>query len=147
MVRLMDIQSAAIIHRFSHDGQQEVLLVTSRRTGRWVVPKGTVRLGEHPAKAAEREALEEAGIVGVARIEPIANFVRTNKPADNRPLPVQVFLIEPEAQLPVWNEMHQRRRIWASVDEAIRIVSNANMRQVLLGFRSTRLLGCNQDRA
>lgn len=140
MVRPMGIQSAAIIHRFSHDSQQEVLLVTSRRTGRWVVPKGTVRLGEEPAKTAEREALEEAGIVGIARTEPIANFVRTNRPGDTRPLPVQVFLIEPTAQLPVWNEMHQRRRMWASIDEAIRIVSNANLRHVLTGLMSARLL-------
>jgi 8-oxo-dGTP pyrophosphatase MutT (NUDIX family) len=42
----------------------EVLLVTSRGTGRWVIPKGNSGKGEAAHAAAAREAEEEAGVIG-----------------------------------------------------------------------------------
>ena len=42
----------------------EVMLVTSRYTGQWIVPKGTIDPGEAAAEAARREAEEEAGVRG-----------------------------------------------------------------------------------
>ena len=49
-------------------------IVTSRRTGRWILPKGNVDPGMSSREAAEQEALEEAGLVGTAAPEPIAIF-------------------------------------------------------------------------
>ena len=57
-------QSAVIPYRKRPNGL-EVLLVTSRKGTRWVLPKGVVEPGMTPAASAAREALEEAGIRGV----------------------------------------------------------------------------------
>ncbi|MEN9850080.1 MAG: hypothetical protein RL128_243, partial [Pseudomonadota bacterium] len=47
-----------------HRGKVEVLLITSRDTGRWVIPKGWPIDGLAPAQTAAREAWEEAGVEG-----------------------------------------------------------------------------------
>jgi 8-oxo-dGTP pyrophosphatase MutT (NUDIX family) len=50
-----------------------VLLMTSRDTGRWIIPKGNIDAGATPAKAAEKEAYEEAGVKGtITRLLPSA---------------------------------------------------------------------------
>jgi ADP-ribose pyrophosphatase YjhB (NUDIX family) len=43
-----------------------VLLVTSRETGRWIIPKGGPIKGFKPAKTAAREAYEDAGALAYA---------------------------------------------------------------------------------
>ena len=53
-------QAGVIAYRIL-DGKVRVLLVTSRDTGRWIIPKGNIKAGEMPCKAAENEAYEEAG--------------------------------------------------------------------------------------
>jgi len=56
-------QAGAIPYRMA-DGKLEVLLVTSRETGRWVIPKGHIDDGMTPQTAASQEAWEEAGVTG-----------------------------------------------------------------------------------
>lgn len=55
--------STAGVHRTGPDGTPEWLLVRRADTGQWSVVTGIVDPGEHPAEAAAREALEEAGVV------------------------------------------------------------------------------------
>jgi predicted NUDIX family NTP pyrophosphohydrolase len=57
-------QAGVIAYRIL-DGKVRVLLVTSRDTGRWIIPKGNIKAGEMPCKAAENEAYEEAGVKGI----------------------------------------------------------------------------------
>jgi 8-oxo-dGTP pyrophosphatase MutT (NUDIX family) len=56
-------QAGIIAYRVK-GGAIQVLLITSRDTGRWIIPKGNISSGSTPAEAAEREAFEEAGIKG-----------------------------------------------------------------------------------
>src|SRR5262249_23178072 len=58
------LQFAALAGRISEGGMREVMLLTSRETHRWVVPKGWPMKGRKPAEVASREAYEEAGLVG-----------------------------------------------------------------------------------
>ena len=58
-------QAGVIAYRVLDDGKVRVLLVTSRDTGRWIIPKGNIKAGEMPCKAAENEAYEEAGVKGI----------------------------------------------------------------------------------
>ena len=58
------IQSAALPWRLSEGGTREVMLLTSRETGRWVIPKGWPMKGRKPAEVASQEAYEEAGLIG-----------------------------------------------------------------------------------
>ena len=55
---------AGVIACKDDGGKTKVLLITSRDTGRWIVPRGNIRPGSTPAKSAKNEAYEEAGIKG-----------------------------------------------------------------------------------
>src|SRR5688500_8757149 len=88
-------QVAAIPIRLSRKGKTQVLLLTSRRRGRWVIPKGWLMRKLSPAQAAVREAYEEGGIKGrILRADPIGRY-RYRK--GDRPkigeITVQVFVM------------------------------------------------------
>ena len=70
-----DTQYAAIPWRIGTAGKREVMLLTSRETRRWVIPKGWPMKGKKPAQAAAQEAYEEAGLVGeIAGKRPIGTY-------------------------------------------------------------------------
>src|SRR5580698_9776099 len=71
--RSTGIQYAALPYRFAGEAV-EILLITTRRTRRWIVPKGWPIEGLSPSASAAREALEEAGISGEMQAEPIGFF-------------------------------------------------------------------------
>ena len=58
------VQFAALPCRISEGSQRQVLLLTSRETRRWVIPKGWPMKGLKPRAVAVREAYEEAGLLG-----------------------------------------------------------------------------------
>src|SRR3546814_12984086 len=59
-------QVAALPYRIEPDGAARILLITSRETRRWIIPKGNPIRGLEAHQAAAREAFEEAGISGIA---------------------------------------------------------------------------------
>ena len=67
-------QYGAICYRQRKDGTVEVLIISSRDTRRWVIPKGWPMAGKEPHEVAQREAFEEAGVVGKAKRKPLAIF-------------------------------------------------------------------------
>src|SRR5437773_2370121 len=67
------IQYAALPYRVS-GSKTEVLLVTSRRTRRWIVPKGWPVESLEPSACAAVEALEEAGVSGQVEQKPIGHY-------------------------------------------------------------------------
>jgi 8-oxo-dGTP pyrophosphatase MutT (NUDIX family) len=67
-------QFAALPWRRRRGERLEILLVTTRRSGRWIVPKGWPIDGCSPRECAAREAMEEAGVLGVIAAEPIGDF-------------------------------------------------------------------------
>ena len=66
-------QVAALPFRIK-DGKIEVLLVTSRETKRWLIPKGWPMKGKKPHKAAAQEAEEEAGVKGEIKNKPLGSY-------------------------------------------------------------------------
>ena len=58
------LQYGALPYRFTPTAALEILLVTTRRSKRWIIPKGWPIKGLRPAKSAAREAFEEAGVRG-----------------------------------------------------------------------------------
>jgi 8-oxo-dGTP pyrophosphatase MutT (NUDIX family) len=68
------MQYGVLPYRFSQDAALEILLVTTRGTRRWIVPKGWPIKGLSPAKSAAREAFEEAGVMGRVGAKPIGFF-------------------------------------------------------------------------
>ena len=69
----VDLQYAALPWRRVH-GEVQILLVTTKTTGRWIVPKGWPIPGRKPAECAAREALEEAGVVGEVAAQAVGSF-------------------------------------------------------------------------
>src|SRR5437868_8722745 len=68
------IQYGALPYRLRGISRPQVMLITSRETGRWVIPKGWPQKRRKPYRAAAREAREEAGIVGTVGREPIGSY-------------------------------------------------------------------------
>ncbi|WP_439551264.1 NUDIX hydrolase [Falsiroseomonas sp.] len=93
-------------------GDWRVVLVTSRETRRWVVPKGWVEPGEEPHVSAAREAFEEAGLEGEAEAEPLGTYSYDKRKANGVLLPceVLVFRYRVTRLLAEWPERHQRER-------------------------------------
>lgn len=106
------------------DGQIRFLLVTARRTGRWIFPKGTISAGMTPWDSAAKEALEEAGVLGQISADLIGTYWITDK---GRRIAVDLYPLKVERQLEVWKEKDQRLRRWALLPEARRLIANRSL--------------------
>jgi 8-oxo-dGTP pyrophosphatase MutT (NUDIX family) len=112
-------QIGALPVRMAEDGSLQVLLITSRETKRWVIPKGWRMKGLKDCKAAAREAQEEAGLLGEIRKEPIGSSAYWKRRSDHFDLcQVDVYLLEVRGQLEKWREKDQRQQRWFSLPEA-----------------------------
>ena len=107
----------------------EVLLVTSSQGDHWVVPKGNLEPGEPPWACAQREALEEAGLVGRVERRPVGRY-RYAKRGLRRE--VDVFLMEATEELDRWVERRLRRRKWVGLERAVQRVREPGLKALLL---------------
>jgi len=124
----MYAQSAVIPYKFEAEGLR-VLLITSRRSGRWVPPKGIVEPDMTAADSAIKEAFEEAGIAGtVDDRRPIGAYTY-KKWGGN--CSVEVFRMRVTAELADWPEADSRKRRWMTVDEARRRVREPELKRIL----------------
>lgn len=129
-------QIAALPIRFEKDGTIRVLMVTSRGTGRWVMPKGWTMDGKKPWRAAEIEALEEAGAVGEIGTEPLGDYGYLKKLDEGTSIPVQVRLYPMivERLKKRWKERHERQRRWFTLKGAAKRVNEPELRALLLSL-------------
>ena len=115
----------------------EVLLVTSRQTRRWVIPKGNIELHMSPHQAAAQEALEEGGVVGEIGHKPLGTF-RYSKQVVTGAAPIAevvVFPLAVSSELDDWPEREQRERRWFPISEAIDAVSEPDLAAIIGSFR------------
>ena len=128
-------------YRFDEETGVEVLLVTSRETGRWIIPKGWPIKGFKPAKTAAREAYEEAGVRGRVAGRSLGRYVYQKRMADriaSFPCEVQVFALLVKTQLKKWPESAQRKVRWFPVREAAAIIDDDDLRKLILQLRERR---------
>ncbi len=125
------VQYAALPYR--HAGGLEVLLLTSRDTGRWVLPKGWPMSGKGPASAAKREALEEAGVVGKIAKRSIGSFHYPKRLSDGATVTceVHVYPLAVERQRRRWSEQGQRDQRWFTPQEAAQVVQEPELAALL----------------
>lgn len=115
----------------------EVLLITSRETRRWLIPKGWPMKGRKDYQAAAREALEEAGVQGKIRKQPIGAYTYQKRLIDRvEPCRVMVYLLQVEKELPRWPEKDQRRRAWFSQRDAAERVSEPKLATLILALQT-----------
>jgi 8-oxo-dGTP pyrophosphatase MutT (NUDIX family) len=127
-------QSAVIPYRQGQEGL-EVLLVTSRKGTRWVLPKGAVEPGLSPTASAANEALEEAGVRGAIGAEPLGTYQYRKWGGT---CAVQVFALAVEEEEADWPEADTRRRAWLAIDEARRRVDEEGLKQIFDRFIEDR---------
>jgi phosphoglycolate phosphatase-like HAD superfamily hydrolase/8-oxo-dGTP pyrophosphatase MutT (NUDIX family) len=133
-------QCAALPFRSGADSGLQIMLVTSRDTGRWIIPKGWPSAGEAPHASAEREALEEAGVVGIVGRDSIGTYLYEKRLASGVVVicEVAVFALEVERQQQDWPEKLERRFRWFSPDGAANAVREPALREIILNISRMR---------
>lgn len=117
----------------------EVLLVTTRETRRWVIPKGWPSKRLSDRKAALREAEEEAGISGDIAKSPLGQYKYFKRYTDGFQLvTVDVFLMAVLREHKVWPEQSDRTRAWLSVEAAAAAVIEPGLREIILSLAKRR---------
>lgn len=128
-------QIAALPWRDGEDGLR-ILLITSRRTQRWVVPKGWPMEGLKAHQAAAQEAYEEAGIRGEIAPKAIGAFhyLKLMKRGHTQLCKVDVFPMQVLEQDEIWPEHDQRTLQWFTVEEAVAQVEEPELAELILAF-------------
>ena len=123
-------QSGVIPYRWVQD-QVEVLLITSIRRGRWIIPKGIIEPHLSPAESACQEAWEEAGVVGQVDNKPLGSYQYVKWGGVCR---VTVFLLQVQTIYDEWPEQMYRQRQWLPILEAAESVEESGLRNLILGM-------------
>ena len=132
------LQYAALCYRVKKKTNTvEVLLMTSRDTGRWVIPKGWPMSGKHSYEVAAREAYEEAGVRGTVESEPLGSFTYPKVLKDGLKVicKVQVYVLEASDIAKNFKEKGERKIEWVSCDEAVTRVNEPELCNLLLLFK------------
>ncbi|HEX2759403.1 MAG TPA: NUDIX hydrolase [Rhizomicrobium sp.] len=131
------IQVAALCWRSSP--KLEILLVTSLRTRRWILPKGWPQDGMSLAQSAAAEALEEAGVTGTVAAEPIGRYhYLKEKNGSALPCVVEVFSLFVTGRHASWAEQGARQILWLPAERAAAKVAETGLRRILTGFARAR---------
>ena len=128
------VQFAALPYRHSEDGKPLVMLLTSRETGRWVIPKGWPMGHRKPREVAAQEAFEEAGARGtIIGKHPIGHYRYDKQLSPGRSVlcEVLVYLLRVEQQLDDWPEKGQRERRWFEPSQASELVREGGLAEIL----------------
>jgi 8-oxo-dGTP pyrophosphatase MutT (NUDIX family) len=127
-------QAGALCYRVQN-GKVQYLLITTRRSGKWMTPKGNMMSGKPAHKVAEIEAFEEAGALGKIKNDCVGEFVYTSKSRKSRgPTLIALYPLKVKMTLDKFPERKQRRRKWFSRKKAISMVKNKELAQILGAF-------------
>lgn len=133
-------QYGALCYRVVN-GKVRILLITSRGTKRWIVPKGWPMSNKEPHEAALKEAAEEAGVIGRTRKEPLGHYTYykllddgTEVPCVGTLFPVHVRLLRAE-----YPEANERDRRWFSRKKAAKKVDEPDLAELIRTFDPGKL--------
>lgn len=135
------LQFAALPWRLDDRGMRQIMLLTSRETLRWVIPKGWPMKGKKPAEVAAREAFEEAGLIGkIVGKKPLGNFHYPKRLKHRTVLcEVRVYLFRVEQQLEAWPEKSQRETKWLDANEAAELVDESGLAAIIERFTGSQV--------
>lgn len=120
-------QLAAVPFR-RRDGNVEVMLVTSRTTRRFIIPKGWPMKGKSGREAARIEAREEAGVLGTMLSRPLGGYSYWKRLSNAFvPIRVTVYLLAVEEALENWDEAARRERAWLAPADAAMLVDEPEL--------------------
>jgi 8-oxo-dGTP pyrophosphatase MutT (NUDIX family) len=130
------LQYAALCYRFLPGHTLEILLITSRDTGRWVIPKGWPMKGRRAHEVAAREAFEEAGVKGRCQRAALGHYVYRKRLDTGVRIScrVQIHAIEVSRLVRNFPEREERKLAWFDYREAARRVAEPSLREQILRF-------------
>ncbi|NHQ60540.1 NUDIX hydrolase [Chlorobium sp. BLA1] len=108
-----------------------VVLITAKKSDRWIIPKGHVQKGLSPADSAAKEAFEEAGLIGVVHQQQAGQFGYRKF---GKHFSVEVYPLYINTMLEEWDEMHDRQRKLVTPAEAIEMVWHDDLRRIISDF-------------
>ncbi len=122
-------QYAALPFRRAQDSSLQVLLITSRSTRRWIIPKGWPMGQRAPHKVAELEAMEEAGVSGRIRKQPLGSYGYDKLMSDGSRVRcrVDVYPLDVRKEKASWPEKKRRERRWMGIEEAASLADDAEL--------------------
>ena len=127
------LQYGALPYRVSSGSRAEFMLVTSRETRRWVIPKGWPKKGKSPHRLAAREAFEEAGVTGAIGRRSVGSFSYEKRLKNGGLIEceVRVFPLEVKRQSKQWPEMQERKIKWLSASKAAEKVKEPMLGKII----------------
>jgi 8-oxo-dGTP pyrophosphatase MutT (NUDIX family) len=133
------MQYGALPYRFNDAGALKVLLITTKQSKRWIVPKERPIGGLKPAKCAAREALEEAGVRGAVGKKPIGafHFVKTVQDGPSLLCRVRVYPMKVKRQMRRWPEAPHRLQRWFEPAAALAAVNDVGLKTLIGRFVAT----------
>lgn len=129
-------QYGVLPYRPAEDGGFRLLLITSRETKRWVVPRGNPMAGLDPYVSAAHEAFEEAGVTGETHTEPIGSYHYQKRRRKGALVPAEVtlFPLKVTGEATDWPERAERERRWFEPEEAARAVNEGGLQNLIRAF-------------
>jgi 8-oxo-dGTP pyrophosphatase MutT (NUDIX family) len=128
----------ALPYRFTAFAALEILIVTTRQSKRWIIPKGWPIKGLTLSKSAAREAFEEAGARGKIGSRPIGTFTYTYRKAEDEAAEadceVKVFPMLVKRQNASWPEFEQRVTQWADPEKAVSLIAEPELKSIVAKF-------------
>jgi 8-oxo-dGTP pyrophosphatase MutT (NUDIX family) len=120
-----DIQFGVLPYRITAGGETEVMLLTSRGVGHWVIPKGWPMTGRKPRVVALTEARQQAGVKGIVGRRPIGSYhyTKSMERGEDRLCECVVFPMLVTHEGSTWCEQAQRTRAWFPRDKAAELVN------------------------
>lgn len=129
------LQFAALPYQIGQAGGVEVLLVTSRGTARWIVPKGWPIKGKESHETAAIEAFEEAGVIGKPMRRAIGSYEYRKRPESGGTLcRVEVYPLPIDRLEESWPEEPQRRRQLFDFETAASLVDEPSLQRLIAAF-------------
>jgi 8-oxo-dGTP pyrophosphatase MutT (NUDIX family) len=133
VARAKRIQYAALPYRLNRRSRTEIMLVTSRGTQRWIIPKGWPQRGRAAPDSAAHEAFEEAGVVGSVGRRSVGSFSYEKRLRNGAVMvcEVRVFPLKVTRQTKQWPEKDQRQVKWLPAKEAAEIVQEDKLSEII----------------
>jgi len=137
-------QYGALCYRLGGDGV-EILLVTSRKSGHWIAPKGNRIPRMDPVATAAQEAWEEAGVRGALSPEDVGAYlgIRSRSGREEQ-VCVHLFPLRVDVMSADFPEGSQRKRRWYSQEDAARVVHNPDLARILREFVAPEVTSLSQ---
>lgn len=126
-------QYGALPWRRNRRGEIEILLITSRRRMRWIIPKGWPVKGRPDYLSAALEAFEEAGVIGEVYPHPIGDYhyLKNGREGLSQRCRVTLFSLHVRGTLLNWPEIGQRKRRWISLKEAAELIADPELARLV----------------